>query len=231
MSTPRNLIDRPQSSAFEIEYRYLLANDEWKKARHESCNIRQHYFPHLIDQSVQLKITVERNTAFVTALHPQYGELCQFLIPQEILKKFDIDNLRFLTTDQGLVPVSDTLEARIRSKNGLYEFGIKADTAMAGKRHKLAFEISDNIARILLPHCPHHVDKIHYGKVVANGLGWEINEFLGQNDGLVLAEIERPHTARDFDKPAWLGDEVTADPRYLSRNLARFPVSQGPQPA
>jgi adenylate cyclase len=52
---------------------------------------------------------------------------------------------------------------------------------------------------------------------------FEIDEFLGANEGLVVAEVELGHEDEAFDRPAWLGAEVTADPRYYNANLIARP--------
>jgi adenylate cyclase len=52
---------------------------------------------------------------------------------------------------------------------------------------------------------------------------WEVDEFLGDNAGLVVAEIELRSEDEAFDRPAWLGEEVTADPRYRNAALAQRP--------
>lgn len=54
---------------------------------------------------------------------------------------------------------------------------------------------------------------------------WEVDEFLGENDGLVVAEIELDHAGEDFERPAWLGREVTDDVRYYNLALASRPYS------
>jgi adenylate cyclase len=55
---------------------------------------------------------------------------------------------------------------------------------------------------------------------------WEIDEFDGENSGLIVAEIELQSVDEFFVKPDWLGDEVTQDVRYYNNNLAREPYSQ-----
>jgi adenylate cyclase len=55
---------------------------------------------------------------------------------------------------------------------------------------------------------------------------WEIDEFDGENSGLIVAEIELQSVDEFFVKPNWLGDEVTQDVRYYNNNLAREPYSQ-----
>jgi adenylate cyclase len=54
---------------------------------------------------------------------------------------------------------------------------------------------------------------------------WEIDEFLGSNAGLIVAEIELSSEADEFERPSWLGEEVTEDARYYNFNLARHPFN------
>jgi adenylate cyclase len=55
---------------------------------------------------------------------------------------------------------------------------------------------------------------------------WEVDEFLGDNAGLVVAEIELGDADEEFARPAWLGAEVTDEPRYYNLALATRPYSQ-----
>ena len=66
------------------------------------------------------------------------------------------------------------------------------------------------------------VSKKRYN-VKCGGLVWEIDEFLGLNEGLLIAEIELEREDQHFEKPAWAGEEVTFDPRYTNAVLARRP--------
>ena len=52
---------------------------------------------------------------------------------------------------------------------------------------------------------------------------WEVDAFQGENTGLIVAEIELDDENEVFEKPPWLGEEVTADYRYLNSNLSRTP--------
>jgi adenylate cyclase len=61
----------------------------------------------------------------------------------------------------------------------------------------------------------------HY--VYHAGMTWEIDEFHGENSGLVVAEIELDAPDQAFERPPWLGEEVTADERYYNVALARHP--------
>jgi len=65
-------------------------------------------------------------------------------------------------------------------------------------------------------------------KVEHAGHTWEIDEFQGDNAGLVVAEIELPAEDAAFERPDWLGAEVTHDPRYFNSNLASAPYRTWP---
>jgi CYTH domain-containing protein len=58
---------------------------------------------------------------------------------------------------------------------------------------------------------------------------WEIDEFHGDNEGLVMAEIELGAPEEDFDRPSWLGEEVTGDRRYYNSMLSREPYKTWPR--
>jgi adenylate cyclase len=60
----------------------------------------------------------------------------------------------------------------------------------------------------------------------AGDLVWEIDVFKGQNDGLVLAEIELDHSEQGFARPSWLGEEVTRDLRYYNSRLSKRPFQR-----
>jgi adenylate cyclase len=55
---------------------------------------------------------------------------------------------------------------------------------------------------------------------------WEIDEFLGENQGLLIAEVELTSPDQAIDVPDWVGEEVTTDKRYYNSNLAGNPFSQ-----
>jgi len=69
------------------------------------------------------------------------------------------------------------------------------------------------------------IEKIRY-KVPFAGLTWEIDEFFGDNAGLIVAEVELTSEDQAFQKPEWIGGEVTADPRYFNSNLIKRPFTR-----
>jgi len=66
------------------------------------------------------------------------------------------------------------------------------------------------------------IEKIRYVVNYANN-HWVVDEFLAENAGLVVAEIELENESQKFSKPSWLGKEVSGDPRYLNANLVVNP--------
>jgi CYTH domain-containing protein len=69
------------------------------------------------------------------------------------------------------------------------------------------------------------IEKKRY-RIEHQGMVWEIDEFLGANEGLVVAEVELEQENQSIEKPEWIGAEVTEDPRYLNINLVRHPFSK-----
>ncbi|QHI68613.1 CYTH domain-containing protein [Tichowtungia aerotolerans] len=66
------------------------------------------------------------------------------------------------------------------------------------------------------------VSKVRY-RFFCEGFTWEVDEFSGMNEGLVLAEIELENEEQSFDRPGWLGQEVSHDSRYFNAALAHQP--------
>ena len=69
------------------------------------------------------------------------------------------------------------------------------------------------------------IEKVRYRQVFG-GHTWEIDVFAGANDGLVVAELELPTEDAAFERPPWLGAEVSDDPRYFNSNLVRVPFTR-----
>ncbi|MBW1994277.1 MAG: CYTH domain-containing protein, partial [Deltaproteobacteria bacterium] len=66
------------------------------------------------------------------------------------------------------------------------------------------------------------IEKNRY-KIIYEGLTWEVDEFFGDNQGLILAEVELKSEDQKFKKPEWIGEEVTGDPKYFNSNLIKNP--------
>jgi adenylate cyclase len=63
-------------------------------------------------------------------------------------------------------------------------------------------------------------------RIAFAGNVWEVDEFLGENQGLMFAEIELAAQDQPFDKPDWIGEEVTHDRRYYNSSLVTLPFSK-----
>lgn len=69
------------------------------------------------------------------------------------------------------------------------------------------------------------LDKWRY-KTAWEGCIWEVDEFLGENRGLIVAEVELESEGQELSLPDWIGEEVTEDPRYYNAMLVTFPYSR-----
>jgi len=63
-------------------------------------------------------------------------------------------------------------------------------------------------------------------RIVVEGFVWEVDEFMGENRGLVVAEIELEHPEQVFPLPGWIGPEVSGDPKYSNASLVSYPYSR-----
>ena len=83
-------------------------------------------------------------------------------------------------------------------------------------------------AETLLELCePGRIEKRRF--LIPQGIHtWEVDVFEGENAGLVIAEIELSKPTEDFERPTWLGQEVTADKRFYNSYLSRLPFCQWP---
>lgn len=68
------------------------------------------------------------------------------------------------------------------------------------------------------------IEKKRY-KIPMGNFIWEVDEFFGVNEGLIIAEIELPSEDTPFDKPDWIGEEVSGDPRYFNSSLVSHPYT------
>ena len=152
---------------------------------------------------------------------------------QEIERKFllDSDGWRGEVTGsqrlvQGYVSRGDKSAVRVRIKGERGELNIK-HTLDGIHRLEYEYEIPLTDAQELLDHVALRplIDKVRYHVERGNHL-WEIDEFFGDNAGLIVAEIELESADEPFDRPDWLGREVSDDPRYYNSNLSKLPFRQ-----
>lgn len=106
-----------------------------------------------------------------------------------------------------------------------------ATTGLSRGEWEYPVPLADANALLLLCDGP-LIEKTRYRQRVGQH-GWEIDVFAGQNAGLVIAEIELTTENETFERPAWLGEEVSHDARYFNSALAQHPWSHWnhPEPA
>jgi adenylate cyclase len=118
-----------------------------------------------------------------------------------------------------------TVRVRVRGDKGFLT--IKGmGSASGASRYEWEKEIPVAEAEELLAICePGVIDKTRY-EVESGSFIFEVDEFHGDNAGLLLAEIELPDEDAWFDRPKWLGREVTGDPSYYNSMLSSHPYSK-----
>lgn len=115
-----------------------------------------------------------------------------------------------------------TVRVRVKGEKGFITIkGIGSDSGAS--RFEWEKEISVEEVRDLLRICePGVIDKTRY-LVKAGEHTFEVDEFYGDNEGLTVAEVELSSEQEAFDRPAWLGVEVTGDVRYYNSMLMKNP--------
>lgn len=104
--------------------------------------------------------------------------------------------------------------------------------SVGSTRAEFEYTIPLDDARALLDLCDGPLVEKTRHVLVHHGTTWEVDDFAGDNMGLVVAEVELQSEAQTFAKPDWLGEEVTHDARYFNSNLASQPFAGwgGPPP-
>jgi len=150
---------------------------------------------------------------------------------QEIEKKFLVKG-EFKTAaakqtriTQGYLSSVPERTVRVRVKGEKAFITIKGiGNASGASRYEWEKEISVQEAQDLMGICePGVIDKTRFLVPASNGLKWEVDEFYGDNEGLTVAEIELPTEDTAFEKPIWLGEEVTGQVQYYNSMLMKNP--------
>lgn len=115
-----------------------------------------------------------------------------------------------------------TVRVRVKGEKGYITIKGKGNDSGAS-RFEWEKEISVQEVQDLLGICePGVIDKTRY-LVDSGDVVFEVDEFYGDNEGLVVAEVELKSEDQTFEKPSWLGDEVTGDVRYYNSMLMKNP--------
>ncbi len=128
---------------------------------------------------------------------------------------------------QGFLNTHKERTVRVRLKGDKGFLTVKGQSTNDGvSRFEWEKEISKTDAESLLQLCePGIISKVRFEVKVGQHI-FEIDEFSGDNEGLVVAEIELSSENETFEKPDWLGDEVTGDIRYYNSQLSSYPYRQ-----
>lgn len=150
----------------------------------------------------------------------------------EIERKFLVCNdaykalaVRQYVVKQGYIPSTQTVRVRLRDEEGFLT--IKGRTLQGGMRRlEVEKALSKAEAEALLTLCATPlVEKTRWIVPCGKHLV-EVDEFHGENEGLVLAEIELAHEEEAYERPSFLGQEVTGMPQYYNSYLVQHPFSQ-----
>ncbi len=152
---------------------------------------------------------------------------------QEIERKFLVkgnfkpDAVKEIRIIQGYLSSVPERTVRVRVKGAKGFLTIKGiGNASGASRYEWEKEIPVNEAEELLQICePGVIDKVRH-LVKAGKHTYEVDEFFGENQGLIIAEVELSSEEEAFDKPAWLGEEVTGYTRYYNSMLMKNPFKK-----
>lgn len=153
----------------------------------------------------------------------------------EIERKFLVTSTRYRSLAepdeirQGYFKTDGSVTIRVRTRNRRGSLTIKGQTTGI-TRAEYEYEIPYREAEQLLDRfCSGLLLEKKRYTVHAAGNIWEIDEFTGSNDGLVVAEIELHSEDQAFEKPAWIGEEVSGKEQYYNYLLTRDPFQNWPK--
>lgn len=147
----------------------------------------------------------------------------KFLVLSQDYKKEAVAQNRIM---QGYLNSHPERTVRVRTKGSKGFLTVKGKGNASGTtRMEWEKEIPLADAEQLMALCERGtIDKIRHEIPVGNHT-YEVDEFFGENEGLVIAEIELAHEDETFEKPQWLGSEVTGDERYYNAYLSNNPYT------
>tara|TARA_R110002012_G_scaffold42572_6_gene115844 strand:+ start:4252 stop:4725 length:474 start_codon:yes stop_codon:yes gene_type:complete len=150
---------------------------------------------------------------------------------QEIERKFLVNSEAFKSEAhkrtrivQGFLNTHPERTVRIRIQGNDGFITVKGKSNNSGlSRFEWEKQISQAEAEELLHLCePGIIEKTRY-EIYSDNHTFEVDDFMGENEGLIIAEIELQSETESFQKPDWLGKEVTGDVKYYNSNLSKNP--------
>jgi len=150
---------------------------------------------------------------------------------QEIERKFLIKNDSWRNLAQGIeyrqgyLSTAKERVVRVRTIADKGFLTIKGITTGIS-RSEFEYEIPTEDANLMLDNLCERplIEKKRY-KINYLGLVWEVDEFFGDNQGLILAEVELKNEEQVITLPEWIGEEVSGDPKYFNSNLIKNPFT------
>lgn len=139
-----------------------------------------------------------------------------------------LEDIPAVRIDQGFLNADKNRVTRIRVTSENEAFLTVKGLSNGATRVEIETTIDVEKARDMLSMVEGAIVSKLRRKVFVGSKVWEIDQFLGANDGLLLAEIEFDSEAESFDIPTWVGMEVTTDSRYANSNLAFHPLGTSP---
>ena len=182
----------------ETERKFLVRDNSYKSQAVKSFRIKQGYIAH--DGGNTVRVRIRDNEGFLTIKGPSYDGISRF----EWEKKIPLEDAEALCT---------------LCRGGFIDktrYIIPAETTKAAKEQ----------AGEGLCFAEKKADASHKSSPVCSPRYFEVDEFYGDNEGLVMAEIELEKPDEPFDRPAWLGEEVTGDRRYYNSHLLLNPYKK-----
>ncbi|WP_298237344.1 CYTH domain-containing protein [uncultured Algibacter sp.] len=145
----------------------------------------------------------------------------KFLVLSNGFKKEAFKSTRII---QGFLNTHKERTVRVRLRGEMGFLTVKGRSSTDGlSRFEWEKKISDTEAKSLLNLCEKGIiDKIRYEIKVGFHI-FEVDEFFGDNEGLIIAEVELNAKNETFNKPDWLGEEVTGDIKYYNSQLSKQP--------
>ncbi|MBN3035071.1 MAG: CYTH domain-containing protein [Bacteroidales bacterium] len=126
---------------------------------------------------------------------------------------------------QGFLSTVKERVVRIRIADARATLTIKGLTEGIS-RHEFEYPIPLEDAQLILESlCEKPTLRKYRYRIDHQGFTWEVDEFLDENEGLIIAELELEDEDQDFPVPDWIGREITSDPRYYNSNLVQNPYS------
>ena len=149
----------------------------------------------------------------------------KFLILNQDWQEYTNKELRIV---QGYLATNEFSSTRIRIQNDKANINIKSAT-LGITRTEFKYSIPVGDARLMLEDlCIKPVIEKTRFTVEHMGHTWEIDVFSGDNEGLIVAEIELSSPDEAFEKPSWIGEEVSNDARYYNACLVNNPYKNWP---